>query len=317
VTTFLPSPPSPRTSRRALLAGAALLAGVFLLGDSFYTVQPTEMAGVRRLGTVLSALPVGPGLHFKVPFIDTADRLQVSLDTFQMPELTVYTIDNQTVHVSIAMSYRIPASAVLHLLYGVGQAGNAGIVENLRPVIADRALRVFARQNTLSIPAQREEIAGEIRREVAIAVGSLFGVEVADLQISAIRYSDAFTDSVEAAVRAKNDAIAAENQVARIRYEGEQRKVQAEADAAAQVTRAQAEKQAAILRAEGEAQATTLNGEAEARVIALRAAAIGAAPNLVAYTAAEHWNGQLPATVFGGQMGGLPLFDFGHIPAAP
>jgi len=41
------------------------------------------MAGVRRLGQVITAKPLGPGLHYKLPFIDKVDRLQVSLDTFQ------------------------------------------------------------------------------------------------------------------------------------------------------------------------------------------------------------------------------------------
>jgi regulator of protease activity HflC (stomatin/prohibitin superfamily) len=221
----------------------------------------------------------------------------------------VYTVDNQTVHVGIAVTYRIPASAVLHLLYQVGRPGDVDISDNMRPVIADRALRVFARRNTLGISAQREDIATEIRRDVSTALAGLFGVEVADLQLSTIRYSDAFTASVENAMRAKNEAAAAENQVARIHYEGEQRKVQAEADAVARVTQAQAEKQAAILRAEGEAQALTLKGDAEAHVIAARATALGDNPALVSYTEAERWNGQLPATVLGGQMGTLPVFD--------
>jgi modulator of FtsH protease HflC len=302
----------PRLPRGVLLAGGGLIALALVGRSIFFTVQPTEMAGVRRLGVVMTQTPLGPGLHTKLPLIETADRLQVSLDTFQMPDLAVYTVDNQPVHVGIAVTYRIPASAVLHLLYGVGRPGDVDIDANLRPVIADRALRVFARRNTIGLSAQREEIAAEIRHEVSTAVGALFGVEIADLQISAIRYSDSFTTSVEAAMHAKNEAVAAENQVARIRYEGEQRKVKAEADAAAQITLAEAERQAAILRAEGDAQATTLKGNAEAHVIAARVAALGNGPSLVAYTAAERWNGQMPATVLGGQMGTLPIFDVGR-----
>jgi modulator of FtsH protease HflC len=302
----------PRLPRGALLAGGGLIALALVARDAFFTVQPTEMAGVRRMGVVVTHTPLGPGLHTKLPLIETADRLQVSLDTFQLPDLAVYTVDNQPVHVGIAVTYRIPAAAVLHLLYDVGRPGDVDIAANMRPVIADRALRVFARRNTIGLSAQREEIAAEIRREVGTALGALFGVEVADLQITAIRYSDSFTSSVEAAMPAKNEAVAAENQVARIRYEGEQRKVKAEADAVAQVTQAEAERQAAIVRAEGEAQALTLKGDAEAHVVAARSAALGSNPSLVAYTEAERWNGQMPTTVLGGQMGALPVFDVGR-----
>ncbi len=145
-------------------------------------------------------------------------------------------------------------------------------------------------------------------RSILDALGAMFSIEVADLQFALIGDSDGFTASVETAVRSKNDVIAAQNQVARIRYEGEQRKVQAEAEAVAEVTRAQAEKQA-VLHAEVEAQAVALKGEAEARVIAQRAAAVALNLNLVAYTFADRWNGALPATVLGGSAGPVALLD--------
>jgi hypothetical protein len=113
------------------LAAAFLLGGaVIALGAaSVYTVQPTEMAGVRRLGTVVTHEPVGPGLHFKLPFVDVVDTIQTSLDMLQMNNLTVYTIDNQAVSVGVGLSYHIPPSAVMHLLYGVGRSGNIDIAE--------------------------------------------------------------------------------------------------------------------------------------------------------------------------------------------
>ncbi len=77
----------------------------------------------------------------------------------------------------------------------------------------------------------------------------LFGIEIFDLQIPAIRYSDTFVASVEAAVKAKNDAVAAENTVNRIRHEGERKGVTTRAEA--QIARAQAQKQSQILAAEG------------------------------------------------------------------
>ena len=310
------------------LASGCLVAAVIAataLG-SFYTVQPTEMAGVRRLGTVVSAEPVGPGLHAKLPWVDTVDTIQTSLDTFQMNNLTVYTVDNQAVTVGVGISYHIPPSAVLHLLYGVGRSGNIDITENIRPVLADRVLRVFSTQNTVSISANREKIATEIRKQVSEALGSIFGLEITDLQLSSITYSPSFQASVEAAVQAKNDAIRAENLVSRVRYEGEQAKVSAEAQAAvriaqanaeagATVAQARAQRESAILRAEGEAQAATLTGEAQARVVQQVGAAAAANPTIISYEAAHRWNGQLPGTMLGGTTSPLSMFSIQ--PGAP
>ncbi len=312
-----PRPEIPLSYIAAMALGIGVLAA---LTGSFYTVQPTEMAGVRRLGTVVSKEPIGPGLHMKVPFVDTVDTIQTSLDTFQLNNLTVYTIDNQAVTVGVGLSYRVPESAVLKLLYGVGRSGNVDIVENIRPVLADRVLRVFSTQNTVGISANREQIAGAIRKEVGGALQGIFGIEITDLQLSSITYSPSFQASVEAAVQAKNDAIRAENTVVKVRYEGEQQKVQADAlaavrvaqangDAQALVAQARSQREASILRAEGESQAAALLGEAQAHVLQQVGTAVAANPGVVSYEAAHRWNGQMPSTVLGGGAGPLALMN--------
>jgi len=310
-------PRIPPALARLFLAGGfiTVVAGGLLL-SSFYVVQPTEMAGVRRLGTVVSDKPVGPGLHLKVPFVDVVDTIQTSLDTFNLSNLIVYTVDNQAVTVSLGISYRIPAAAVLKLLYQVGRTGNVDITENIRPILADRVLRVFATQNTVSISANREQIAALITKNVTEALSNIFGLEITDLQLSSITYSPSFQASVEAAVQAKNDAIRAENTVSKVQYEGEQAKVQAAAqaavriaqangDAEAVVAQARAQREASILKAEGAAQATTLTGEAEAKIIQQIGSAVASNPTVVAYETAHRWNGTMPATMLG--SGASPL----------
>ena len=303
--------------RLALLGGGAVVA--LLLSRKLLLCRAADRDGggptLRRRDQ--------PGAHRaraalgKPPWI-AVDHLQVSLTQFQAGDLSVYTIDNQAVRIGIGLSYRVPADAVFRLLYGVGRSGNVDIDANLRPIVADRALRVFARRNTVNISAEREAIANEVRRSVQEAVSGSFGIEIVDLQLSRIEYSPAFTQSVEAAVRAKNDALQAENTVARIRYEGEQAKVQAEAqavaantkaegDARAAVTRARAEREATVLRAEGTAQATALTGQAEASAVHLMGAAVAANPRVVEFETARRWSGLLPTTMLGG--GTVPMLS--------
>lgn len=296
------------------LAGVAVAA--VLVWSSAYVVDPTEMAGVRRLGTVITTQPIGPGLHFKLPLIDTVDRLQTSISTMSLDNLTVYSVDNQAVTIGISLTYRIPPSAVLKLLYQVGRTGNVDIAANLQPIIADRTLRVFAKRNTIDISSQREAIANEIRSSVAQTVTPLFGVEILDLQLDHLEYSRTFTESVEEAVKAKNDAVQAENTVARVQYEAEQAKIRAEGQAAAVaaaaegeaqavVTRANAQKQATIAEAEGQAEARRLLGDAEAHYAQTIAQALGSNVKVTDYLTIQKWNGQLPSTTLG--SGAVPL----------
>jgi len=53
--------------------GAVILVALIAV-DSYFVVEPTEMAGLRRLGQVVTTKPLGPGLHFKLPLIDKVDR---------------------------------------------------------------------------------------------------------------------------------------------------------------------------------------------------------------------------------------------------
>ena len=290
-----------------------LLAGL-LLWLSLFVVEPTEMAGVRRFGEVTTREPLGPGIHLKLPLIDQVDRLQVSLDILRVQDMTMYTVDNQWVKISVGMTYRIPPPAVFRLLYQVGRSGSFGIRENVEPIIADRAMRVFARRNTIKISEQRDTIANEIRQLVSTRLAELFGLEVVDLQIAKIEYSPTFAASVEAAVKAKNDAVAAENTVNRIRFEAEQVRVRAQGEADAAAIQAEGQKRSAVIRAQGEAEAVRIVGEAQAASLQARGAAVAAHPGIVQLVAADRWNGVLPLTVLG-EHGAVPFINLG--PALP
>ncbi len=291
---------------------------LYCLGDSFFIVQPTEMAGVRRFGNVRSKEPLTPGFYWKAPFVDQVDKLQVSIDTLRIDNLRVYTVDNQSVQISVGVTYRIPHDAVFKLLYEVGRSGNFDIHRNIEQIIADRTLRLFAKRNTVKISEEREQIASDVRVVVSQSVRQLFGVDIVDLQIPAIKYSDTFVASVEAAVKAKNDAIAAENTVNRIRYEGEQKVVTARAEAEALVARAQAQKQSQILSAEGEARSIELRTAAEALGIRVRGEALKENERVIELTLAQRWTGQPPQTILG-QSSAVPFFNVGSAvpPPAP
>lgn len=290
------------------LVGSGLWLGLFV-------VEPTEMAGVRRFGEVTTREPYGPGIHLKLPLVDQVDHLQVSLDILRVQDLTMYTVDNQWVKISVGLTYRVPPAAVFRLLYQVGRFGNFSIRENVEPIIADRAMRVFARRNTIKISEEREAIANEIRQSVTARLAELFGLEVLDLQIAKIEYSPTFVASVEAAVKAKNDAVAAENTVNRIRFEAEQVRVRAQGEADALAIQAEGQKRSAIIRAQGEAEAVRIVGEAQAASLQARGAAVAAHPGIVQLVATDRWNGVLPLTVLS-EHGAIPFLNLNPSPVA-
>lgn len=283
----------PRTLRLA----AMIVLVVVLLSSSFFVVPPSEMAAVRWLGgTVTTKQPLGTGVHFKLPFLETTDYLQTSQSTYTLPDLSVYTNDNQAVDISISVIYQIPASSVMHLLYDVGKTGNTDIDSTILPVIRDRALAVFARYNTLTISDSRAQITEQMRKQVGAALERLFGINVIDLQLTGIHYSPVFAASVEQAVKAKAEAVQAENTVLQRKYEGQQKTVTAQAEA-----------QAKIEAAKGIAESTVLVATAQARAIQMVGQAMQANPLYTRFYAIERWNGELPRYV--GNNGAVPFVD--------
>lgn len=307
---------TPLGLRRAGLARlAVMLVGIgvllILIAGSFVIVQPTEMAGKRRLGQVVVDQPLGPGLHFKLPLIEQIDKLQVSLETYGINHLSVNTIDNQPIAIAVGLTYRIPPAAVLKLLYEVGRAGNVDIGDNFQRIIADRTAKIFAQQNTTTISENRERLSSSLRQLLATDLGRLYGIEVIDFQIAQITYSDSFRASVEAAVKAKNEAVAAENTVNRIRFEAQQAVARASGEAEAKLKLADADRQAAILAAQGRAEAIRLEGETRSAVLTRYADLLRGNPTVVDLVRADRWNGVLPATLLEGS-GGVPLISLPH-----
>jgi regulator of protease activity HflC (stomatin/prohibitin superfamily) len=109
-----------------------------------------------------------------------------------------------------------------------------------------------------------------------------------------VDFSDAYEKSIE-------QRMLAEVEVERLRQNAQREKVQGEIV----VTQARAQADAVKARAEAEAEAIRLRGDAEAGAIRARGDALRANADLVALTAAEKWNGQLPTTMVPG--GALPF----------
>ena len=126
-------------------------------------------------------------------------------------------------------------------------------------------------------------------------------------------YSDSFRASVEAAVKAKNEAVAAENTVNRIRFEAQQAVARANGEAEAKLKLADADRQAAILNAQGSAEAIRLEGESRANVLRLNAEVLRSNASVVELVKADRWNGILPQTLLDGTgvtpLLGLPRQD--------
>ena len=265
---FVPKNPM----RKLLYVGVALFAFSTAMG-SYFTVDPTERAGVRFMGTVRTPQPLQPGFHFKIPFLESVDKLTVSQQKIHVDPFSVNTIDNQPITLDINIIYRTPDSAVFKNLYEIGRAGPDDIAPQMVAVVRDRVSRIIAGKNTITISANREAIQSEITQSVHDAVNQLFGIDVESLQISGINYSAAFMASNELAVKSKNDAVAEENKKKVIEYQAQQRVIAAEGQAREQVAQAEGQAKVLLARSTAEAQQVEIAAKAAATAQITRAEA--------------------------------------------
>ena len=294
------------TRRKAVGAAAAGVLALATLGSAFFVIEPTERGAVRVFGKVSSETPLLPGPHLKLPFVSTVDRMQVSLTNLHVQTFSVNTVDNQKIDLDVNLTYRVPDSAVFHLLYEVGQTGSADITQNIVPIVQDRVGRVFSVRNTNLISETREAIQAEAQRATREALREIFRIELDTLQIAQIAYSQSFRASNERSVSAKNEAIAEENRVRVSEFQAKQGVALAQGKAEQARAEAQGEADAIRIRAQANKEAAILQADANAARFRAEMAAAGGVDAYVRILVAQgqaRWDGRAPSTMVGGGTG--------------
>ncbi len=289
--------------RRWLKYAVVVLVAFWLIGSCYFTVAPNERAYVTLFGRVAnaSAGPLQPGLHFKWPFVAAVDRLSVSIDVVDIGNIDAFTKDAQKVTVHVTVTTQVPDNAVYHLLYDVGRAGNVDLEKNYQTIIADRLRTVVGRHDINEIAgSERQQIIDEVRAVLSRDLTDLFGIKVDSVQSALVGMPASYEAAIEAAMQARTQRQAAEQNQARAQIEAVTAKVKAAGEADARIEQARGESQSQLMRATADAQATRLKGQAEADASEALAKALETNANLVALRTAERWNGQLPQNIYAG-----------------
>lgn len=262
---------------------AALFALTVILG-SWYTVDERQRGVLLRNGKLVSV--VQPGLGFKVPFIDNVVLMSTETILLRLDKEAVYSRDQQPADITISVNWRVDESNVDELYTQFG--GLRGVQDRvIIPRVREELKNVMGRFTAVTAIQDRTRLGTDVKAAIVANAKGPFIIE--NVQIETIDFSDAYEKSIE-------QRMLAEVEVERLRQNAQREKVQAEIV----VTKAQAEADAVKARAQAEAESIRVRGEAEATAIRARGDALRANADLVALTAAEKWNGQLPNTMVPG-----------------
>ena len=257
-----------RTLGRNALRIAGAVVVYMVASQCYYTVPQTDVAFVTRFGQVINrdAGPIGPGLHFKLPFVDVADKIRITTDTFELPERKAYTVDTQEVTLNIGVTYRVPPAAAYHLMYEIGQSGNVDIHSNVVKLSAEIVREVMSKHSANEIAgADREKVVGEIKTGLANQLDNILKLEISAVQLNSLEFSPQYREAINQATLARTKSVAAQQDAARARIEAETRVTQAKAEADARAAQAEGEARANLSRARAEADGNLAKAEAEAK----------------------------------------------------
>ena len=224
--------------------------------SSFEIVSAGERGVFSTFGRV-DVEPLGEGLHFKVPFVHSINIVDVQTQKIQTPA-AASSKDMQKVQTQMTLNYNIlPASAAL-LYQGIGYDYQSRVIA---PAIQESLKAATAKFEAADLIQKRQEVSdmaeGFLRDRLSPNYINVTAVSIEDFQ-----FSESFDSAIEAKVKAKEDALRAENELQSEKAEAAKKVIAAQAIKEEAILKAEASKRSAILTAEGKATAVKLNGDA-------------------------------------------------------
>ncbi|MBJ6982743.1 MULTISPECIES: protease modulator HflC [unclassified Luteimonas] len=235
---------------------------VVLLGllGSVYVVREGQVGLVLNLGRV-ARTDIGPGLHFKIPLVESARVFDRRFQANEFPPERSLTSERKDVSVDfVAIGFIVDAGD----FYRATGGNEVLVTDRLAPIIKE-SLRNEINTQTLTelVSGNRSEVIERLLPGINQGARTL-GMYIVDIRFKQIDLptdSDVI-DQVYNRMRAERQQVASA-----LRAEGEEqaRIVRAEADREQTVLLAEAERDAQKLRGEGDAEATRLYGQAANR----------------------------------------------------
>lgn len=262
--------------------GAGVLALLVVLFSTAYTIDEGERGVVLRLGRIVGE--AGPGLHFKIPVINSVEKISVQIQkkAFERTpqgdtRLETYSRDQQPATIAMAINYHVTDPSGVYAQYG-SLANMRNRVINSRAF--DQLKTVFGQFDAADAIQKRTLLNTQVFEAIRKAITG--PVVVDSVQIEDIVFSNQY----ETAVEMRMQAIVKQQQA-----EADKQKRIIDADASAYEVKA---------AADAKAHQIEVQGKAEAGAIQARGDALRNNPALPTLVAAEKWNGVLPTTMMPG-----------------
>jgi membrane protease subunit HflC len=215
-----------------------------------------QFSKIKRDSANNEMMVFDPGLHFKVPFIESVRKLDARIQTLDEAPDRFVTSEKKDLMVDSFVKWRIVDFSTYYLR-------TSGSVENARALLKQKVnngLRTEFGNRTIKeiVSGDRDDI---MKQALASAASSReeLGIEVVDVRIKAINLPTEVSNSIYERMRAERTAVAKEH-----RSQGQEQSeiIRATIDAKVTVMLAEAQKNAFTIRGEGDAEASKIYANA-------------------------------------------------------
>ena len=227
-----------------------------LLTQSIFVVKETERAVKLRFGEIVE-YDVEPGLHFKVPVVNTVRKFDARILTLDAAPQSYLTSEKKALTVDSFVKWRVKDVAKYFTTTG-------GDEERLRRLLiqrVDAGLRNEFGSRTVKevVSGERDQLMNDLTSQLnAIATDEL-GVEVIDLRVKKIDLPSEVSESVYNRMRTERERLAKE-----LRAQGKEvgLEIRATADKEKTIILADAYMKSEQIKGNGDAQATSIYANA-------------------------------------------------------
>lgn len=249
-----------------LILGA--IAIIFIL-SSIGTVSAGFRGVYTRFGAT-TGTTVQPGIYLKWPLIDRVYKMDVRIQKEQV-DAEAASKDLQDVKSTVALNYHVDPIKVVNLFQNVGRDYNDTIIA---PAMQEAVKATTANFTAEELIEKRADVSQAIKDSLALKLASV-GLIPDSFNIVNFNFSESFNSAIESKVTAQQQSLAAQNLLAKVKFEAQQ----------------------AVEAAQGKAKAIQIEGDAIAKN-----------PLIIQMRSIEKWNGNLP------QVTGSGAVPFVNIP---
>jgi membrane protease subunit HflC len=236
-----------------VLGGVLLL---WLLSNSLFVIRETERAVMLKFGEVVRS-DIEPGLHWKVPFVNSVRKFDGRVLTMDSQPERFFTQEKKALIVDSYVKFRVADTEKFYTATNAEEQRAIALLaqrvnDGLRNEVAIRTIQEV-------VSGERDQLMVDLANNLSALALAELGVEIVDVRVKQIDLPPDVSESVYRRMNAEREKEARE-----LRSQGQElaEGIRAAADREVTVIKANAYRDAELIRGDGDAEATGIYADA-------------------------------------------------------